>query len=392
MSRLNWGGLVVLASLMAGCGGNTNSASPFSNTTYSGRDPSNLAPTRSSAFASGGTLPVFLSIGSDQLPHDLWVTLKSVEVQGTQSSQAVFSSKSGYAFRLASLRDTNGPRYLYLGTIEKKEPLARAKVVVGDQAFWQELGQQEIMKSKWSGTEADGGEGVVLNTNLDPNAEFQDALVLNLSLKVESEKLTPAIGLGSAGGALDLARQEAQVLSGKIEKVEAAEGGTWVSLGKHRIAVPAEVVAGEALKKDTELAVLLAYDKVARTPVAVATQDWSEGLLRAKLANYDAGRGSISLEPLAGAWKELNVMTLPVVQGNKDALAKLAVGSYVLASIKSQPDGPAFEVVPAQSVTVPSAMAAKATPAKAAIAKPAEDKASLKEKQAAHRKAAKIKS
>jgi hypothetical protein len=228
-----WVGLVTLIALV-GCGGNTNSASPFSNTTATGSDPIGRGGVRAGGTAASevrGTVPVFITVKPESLTRDAWMKIEQVELQSAKSQQSVFPGSVGVAVRLSSLRDVKGRRYLFVGEASRSEPLVRVQLTLASKFLVDEPGLDKPVEGDWKGDlKRPKPDLATLSLNLDPNSDFKDAIVLELTMSAKEDDLSLAMALGPAVDVFAPERQERTILVGKFVPPSSIQAGPKITL------------------------------------------------------------------------------------------------------------------------------------------------------------------
>lgn len=303
MKRILFACVVALVAGL-GCGGNTNSASPFRDTTFSGKDPvagSGGARGTTKPVDPGLSVPVFLTLADGELSSDLWVGLQKAEISGGQGSDVLIDQNPAWPLRLASLRDLNGARYLYLGQSSRGNGLARVRIELERDYRIQELSESKPKSRQFGGTN-DGGGRLLLTANLDPNAGFRDAVVISLRIEEKGDERVPSLALGEAGSSLKLDRQEPRPFAGTVANPVGEGESQWFSVGPLALYAKGPEMGKEA-------GGLAWFSSEGKSGVAE--------LIAAPVRGRVVGRSGDSLivEPMAGRWADLATQTLAVAEG-----------------------------------------------------------------------------
>lgn len=270
--RKGWiiGTLSALA--LAGCGGTSSNSSPLSGANVA--DQNRTGKPAVAANPSSKTammLPVYLTIKPDTISEDIWVKLRSVALQTNSSEMTLGTAAKGVSLRLAGLRDVDGRRFLFLGMADLSNHVVRAKLTLDDQFTVEQLGAKPDVRTFAADAATGGGGKVDARLNLDPNAQFQDALVLELSLSkgAKDGEYVPQLTLGSASDVADLGRHEHSLVFGQFVK---ASGDKWtfkVAGGEQNFAISEELSKGDrkAPVEGAEVALAIGFDPATKTAV-----------------------------------------------------------------------------------------------------------------------------
>lgn len=208
----------VFGVLLAGCGGSNQSASPFTGTTADGRDAAAGSKSVSRSTSGARAIPVYLTVTPEQVTSDLWISVNGGQVQTASASQNLDLANTGQRLRLASLRDVEGRRFLFLGMAKSNDRLVRASIQLSDTYFQSEVGEKSTTHA-FAASKTDGSGSVTLTVPLEPNAEFRDGLVLELQLNNKDDKFTPALVIGKATDIGDPMRQERGLFESKVASI-----------------------------------------------------------------------------------------------------------------------------------------------------------------------------
>lgn len=280
---------------LAGCGGGNNTASPFNGTTLQGKDIAQPTTRDAKPAEAQGSVPVFLTVNPTALPKDAWISLNRVELQTATSSVPTYLTGESPWIRAASLRDMDGRRFLFAGMAPRASRFVRAVVELGDHYQLPVVGEEKPKSLAFGGDAKNNGSGkTLLRANLNPNAEFQDALVLELSFQQPSDEkpLEPTLALGSATGALDPDRQVWSFWRGKV-----AGGPSLKLIGVDGLFATAEGVT--VPKKDDQVTILAYFDAAAKRPVAAWIEEGTASLVRGTVSAASADEHKLTLEQSA---------------------------------------------------------------------------------------------
>lgn len=298
------------ACALVGCGGSTNSANPLQNNSLLGKDPSSNVGTKVMAGKEGVSVPVFLSVNPEQLKEDVWIRPRKVLIGSSDATQVLWEGHDLFSIRLAGLRDIEGRLYLPLGLASKNSRLVRAQLQL-DETYWvPELGQETPAKKKFVFTGQAGAPGQPLLTlNLDPNAEFRDAIVLELNLVESTDKkgVTPELKLGSTQLALDASRQVPGWVRGTVESNSSSSlslkaWGTTLSLGWQEGAYQKELAKGDNVVSQT------IFDSKSKSMVGQNVQafkgkEMPQGIFGKLASTQDEGKTGV-FEPAWTLWEK----------------------------------------------------------------------------------------
>lgn len=265
----------LVAALLAGCGGNSTNSSPLAGGTVADQNRSGKPAVGAANTANGvNWLPVYLTVKPESITDDVWIKVREVTLQTNSAEVSVGSFASGLGLRLAALRDVDGRRFLFLGMADMANHVVRAKVTLDDAFTVEKLGEKPDVRHFAADATTSSGGRVDARLNLDPNAQFQDALVLELNLTKGSKEgeLVPQIALGSAADVSDPTRQEHSLLTGKFVK---SNGERWIvkTANGEVTLVPSEDVLKDARKSPAEGAnIACAIGYVPTSKLAIVTQ------------------------------------------------------------------------------------------------------------------------
>jgi len=189
------GGLLISLLTAAGCGGQNQTSNSFGGGAGGGlgafgpNSQQNRSAQQANAEAASMT-PVFLSDGSGSPNDHLWVKLYSVDVVTSTSTITIFSDPTGRTVDLKSLRQKDGPRFLYLGSIDPKAgDVVRAQVTLDKTYAVLKAGTTEVKSGTFSTPEVDTGK-LKLTINLNPRLQKGEkpAIVLDVDLQKFDDK------------------------------------------------------------------------------------------------------------------------------------------------------------------------------------------------------------
>ncbi|MBL8088485.1 MAG: hypothetical protein JNM85_10510 [Chthonomonas sp.] len=283
--------VIVLATsviaVLAGCGGNSNSSSPLQGGSLQGKEPVAATSRTIPANQEKGTLPVLLTIRPETLTQDIWCSLRGAELQSSDSQKQLLRFDPDSLMRLASLRDVEGRRFVFLGMADRGVRYVRAQFELSGDYWVNSVGEDPVKKS-FSDVTKDGSSGhVLLKTNLDPNGDFKDALVLELNFAPAADPsggLTPTMGLGSVRDALEADRQESFPVTMKITDP--------TMLSKDVC-----LLAKELPDKNADARVALLFDRATQRAGVVAVGSPEGGWIGGKVVSTSTEPRTVTLEP-----------------------------------------------------------------------------------------------
>lgn len=136
--------------------------------------------------------PVFLSDSSGTAYDHVWAKVYEISIQTSTSSSIVFADPNGRIIDLKTLREKDGPRFAFMGTIDPKiGDLVRAQVTLDKDLSVSKADSKEATKIELTdATNAEGGK-VKYTINLNPRLTKGEnpSIVLDFDLKkLEADK------------------------------------------------------------------------------------------------------------------------------------------------------------------------------------------------------------
>ena len=302
MKNFIFGALIVTG--LAGCAGNSSNTSPLSGTTVADSSRAPKVGSAATPAVAKGNIPVFLTVKSEEVTHDAWVKLGALTLLSAKGEEKVFSPSQGTAIRLAGLRDVEGRRYLYVGTMPREERFVRVRLNLDEKVAVRSLGEEK--DAIWE--LANRGEATL---DLNANATFQDALVLELKLNKTEKEAQATIALAPAGDCLKVERQERLFALGTVTAKE--KDTTQIAIGNRMV----KTVWPNSAEKGSLVAGFLGWDPAAKStqlnmPMGVTKKDtWVLG----KCLAVDEKAKLWTFEPAQGTESWLSSGTLGLPQG-----------------------------------------------------------------------------
>lgn len=235
--KLGWIAAVTGVVALIGCGGSQsgsfggssgwtggaglNNRGPMQQQQPRPGQPGSTGPQGADIPTAGG-LPVFLTDTSEPQVEHAYVRIYDVSLFTSKNSIPIFSSNEGQVVDLLTLKDSLGPRYLFLGsTTTTPADAVRVQLVVGKDFVIVPKGQTESEVRQFADSLNEGKNKTRLALQL--TKRDAPALVLNFDLGAatddQKKKTLVVLKEGDASLIADMSRQDVAMFTGKAANV-----------------------------------------------------------------------------------------------------------------------------------------------------------------------------